>query len=65
MDEILKALDEALANKEFTIGYLRKDLERAEKENLDLRSENEDLKKENENLRGDVEFYKPRGSAKE
>lgn len=63
MNEILKALDEALASKEFTINYLRKEVERLTEENCALRTVNEELKKDNENLRGDVEFYKPKGSA--
>lgn len=60
--EVLKVLNEALANNNFTIDYLRKELAEAETEILNLRHENEELKKEVENLRGDLDFYKPKGS---
>lgn len=63
--EVLKVLNEALANNNFTIEYLREELGKAQTEISTLRRENEELKKEVENLRGDLDFYRPKGSDKE
>lgn len=59
MLEVMKALNGVLADKEFTINYLREEKARLEQALNDAEAENSILRLEVENLRGDLEFYKP------
>lgn len=56
MDQILKALDDALQNKEFHIKYLTEEISK-------LKAENEALKSYVEELEKDLDFYKPTTTA--
>jgi cell shape-determining protein MreC len=79
MDQILKALNDALENKDFRISYLTEEIKKEQEKHFDIERENTALKKyieeleeklhklqtENKSLKNDLDFYKPAKAAKE
>lgn len=73
MDHILKALNDALENKEYQIKWLNEEIDKLRKERDELQEENnaraaiikelesefKALQTENKSLKNDLDFYKP------